>query len=727
MNKMLDIYINRKNKVSVEKLVETKDKEKSVIYVATILKNIEEYGYTFSEELIEALKNKSTEDLVKFYLDLKETIKLQVGEGIISQMKPMYPNFPKQVMEADYIELFINAMVHYISCGSILPEYKEEERFPLISSKDKKLTIIDLGTEEDFFNIYNELLSSKAVLSNHDKEDLVWFVDNMTKKQIVNLLPNEIVIKETLSFITPFIINKVGFNTKIANYYKTATDVLRLILVMNGYSSAIDSSEVKWLRPMKTRERKCLVQLLEGCSSIEADMFRNRTLWLKALNRLHPGNFKKCKKVNNAYDKLIKNKKIPTFKSKLEKMFEEGNVTEVVNLLSKRPGEFARALDRTVRLVKADDLKVQLDNRLNVVKAFDKVANLVSTPILLQLMSYFKKRSSENDVRVFFPKGNLAKAYVIDENIEVLEKKVCDTIVFVCQKHLRGLYSAKEMLGNVYIDYRLKDFVVPTSQRNASKSLKNVARGSKFKIAEDVNFIRAFVYWKNHDDIDLSAYFLTEDFKEIGTVAYYDMRNKGLNACHSGDIIDGANGASEYIDIDLESALNKKVKYVLVSVYNFSNKPFSDLEECFFGYMERTGVNDGKVFEPSTVKHRTDLSTKGDFNNSVIIDVENREIIICDLSSESAPYFPNNANTNKIGLINGLKGIINHSKPNMYDLAKLHADARGMNLVEDKLEADTLFLVDKEDMPVVNSSEDEIKEQTCITLYDVDYIISNLL
>ena len=123
---MNEILLRRKNKVIVERgnIVNHNNQ-----YIATIMKNVEVLGYTFSKELFETLQTLNRDDLQKFYLELVPVLKKLVGTDVV--YKPMYPNFPESVMEADYIDLFINAIVHYWSDGTLYPNEKREERLPL--------------------------------------------------------------------------------------------------------------------------------------------------------------------------------------------------------------------------------------------------------------------------------------------------------------------------------------------------------------------------------------------------------------------------------------------------------------------------------------------------------------------------------------------------------------------------------------------------------------------
>ena len=76
----------------------------------------------------------------------------------IGHFRPMYPDFPAQVMAAPDLELYVNALAHY--WGSfvadvtgqpgyvILPSYPKSERAPL--DEAVRLRVIDLGTEGRF-------------------------------------------------------------------------------------------------------------------------------------------------------------------------------------------------------------------------------------------------------------------------------------------------------------------------------------------------------------------------------------------------------------------------------------------------------------------------------------------------------------------------------------------------------------------------------------------------
>ena len=92
-------------------------------YVATMLKNMEALGYTLSGEALDSLILREGDDQLIIYYDILRGLRENLGAD--KTWSPMYPNFPRQVMEASDAELFFNAISHYLGDWigiRILPE-----------------------------------------------------------------------------------------------------------------------------------------------------------------------------------------------------------------------------------------------------------------------------------------------------------------------------------------------------------------------------------------------------------------------------------------------------------------------------------------------------------------------------------------------------------------------------------------------------------------------------
>lgn len=688
MNKF-EIYLIKRNKIVLNgAATNNNEAQADNAYISTILKNLEAYGYTCSQKLIDLLKEQSNKFLVDWYKNFISEIKDLVGSK--KNLCPMYPNFPTQVMEADKVELYINAIIHYLSLGTILPEYEVKERFPLIDNTSLK--VIDLGNEEDFRNIFTSILASKSSSSKYDKTILEWFVEN--DKDVLELVPKNIPVKENLSFITALLFDKVeGADKVLFPLYKTATDVLRFAVALSKGDVSLSKKSDFISFPRK--QRRLILSLLENCSNIEEDMCRYKGKWERLRRNIHPEQYKQFVKSSIAFTKIRNNEKIETFNGKLQKEFQNENTKALIKLLSQRPGEFARNLDRVLRNVK------NMKECNEVLVAFDKVAPKVSTPILLQLIAHFKGRMcNKNELRTFFPKGTISKVYAIPYELEPITSNTCFKVIEICEQALIDILKQKEHLGRVYIDRNLEKFIVPSGLRSLDKALRTVARGSRFTINEKVKTIRAFLYWKQlspnrYDkvDLDLSAVFYGENFSFKENLFYSNMVIDEWNCCHSGDITSAPYGATEYVDIDLVKLREHNIKYVGIVVNSFSNTPFYELPDCFVGYMERENSEVGEIFEPKTIKNTVDLTVECTSVMPMIIDVENGEIIWTELMLKDTDYCKNVVTT-KASIYIAMKAMLNIEKPNIYDLAVLNARARGY-IVSDKENADTIFSIDE--------------------------------
>ena len=249
-------------------------------------------------------------------------------------------------------------------------------------------------------------------------------------------------------------------------------------------------------------------------------------------------------------------------------------------------------------------------------------------------------------------------------------------------------------------------------QRNVSRQIKSVARGTKFNIKENANYIRCFLYWKEPKDeevdLDLSIVLYDENFKALREIAYYNLKNSTYGCYHSGDITSAPNGASEYIDIDLNKIKDNNVKYISVVVNSFSHIHFCELPQCFVGFMEREDCDSGEIYEPCTVVNKSDITNNSKQVLPMVIDVDSNSVIWTDLSISTSAEF-NNVNENKNALLVSIKSILNSPRANLYDLIKLHIIARGEE-VNNKEEADIIF-----------SAEEGI------TPYDMDVILGEYI
>lgn len=737
------ILLRRKHSVMFEPAdmaYEQSKTEKALIVSG--LKNVQALGFTFSKELLEKAFHFTRDEFTALYGFLIPALKELVGADVT--YNPMYPNFPQQVAEASDIELFINAIVHYWSFGTLMPEYEKNERLPLID--DNKMAVLSVGSHDDLMTIFTNLVESKTSISEQDKEDIETIV--LACPDYTAYLPDTIPLKENVAFIGKLIVEKAPIKSAdlISKYFKTATDVLRLVTALSDGDISL-ASKTKY-RNLRRVERRMIMDLLANCGNITEDLFRYQYEWIRVAEIFHPFEYKKAKynNVNAAFNTLRNEKKPLMFAGKVQAAITAKDMREAATLLKARPGEFARQLDKLIR---------DADNPNYIVNCFKEVATEISTPVLLQVRQHFIGRMENNNqpVRVFFPKGNLAKAIVIKNELPKINSNVCKNVARICRDALIEQYKEKDFLGKVYIDEDLKNFLVPFSQRSASKAVKTIVRGSKLPIKEDATAVRGFIWWTNTDktrnsldegrvDIDLSATIYDENWQYVDRVSYTQLRSAKYRAYHSGDITNGGNvngdGVAEFIDVEIDAVAQNAGRYIAFQVYSYTQQHFSTLPNCRFGWMEREDVNSGEIFEPKTVEMKIDLTADSTIAIPVIFDCVERKFIWCDMNLQNASsrFYGNNLESNLHGVTAICYGLTHLNKANIYDLVMMNAIARG-SVVTDRNEADIIFSNDttvpyevvNEIDEVTGTTKPVVKEKLevpIITAFDTDELFALL-
>jgi hypothetical protein len=649
------------------------------VYVASFVRNLESVGYAASESLIAACSKLSINDLTALNNDALKS--LRKARGALHPFKPMYPNFPSQVMNMSDARLYWNALWHYLTNGRFLPESEKEPRAPL--NEDSKLQVLNLGTQEEFDKTFTQLCSSNTSLSDQDIDDLSWFVVRYGD-DIERLLPDKIPNREVRAIVCARLIELTSETKKrVPTLCDTATDILRLSVALSG--GDVSLAEPVRFRQFKRSERRLLTGILEVQNNLVEDMLRWKGRWIRLGERLHPGEYRNTyPKAAQAFDILRNNLPAETFNSRLESALARKDTVEIMSMLKSRPGDFARRLDHLLRLNGAiTDV---------ILAAFSDVAERVSTPVLLQVMHHFISRNCHQDLRIFLPKGQVAKAQAIVNNLPKLEPAVCDSAAAICASALAKRFEKLPPLGKCFVDPELKNFLVPFSQRSASKSLRTAARGSRLMLPES-DTLRFFVWWKNgrdRTDLDLSAVMFDKNFCYVSAVTFYNLKNFGGH--HSGDIVDAPQGASEFIDVSRERCLQQGVRYIVMTINSYTAQRYCDLPECFAGWMGRVKPNSGEIYEPKTVQDKLDISSNTKIAIPAIFDLEGGHVIWADIALTKWPFWYNTVAANLWGIQLTLRSMVELSKPCLYDLLKLHAESRG-GLVLSEQDADTVLSV----------------------------------
>lgn len=675
MKKINKTLVTRKSSVMVDINKETEQTHnRDTIF--TLLSKMGSYGYTLSIESIEFLKERNV-NITELIEEIGSLLHDVTG-STTADSKPFYVNFPTQVEKMSDEEIFVNSIVYYIF-GLNMSDQTEEKRPKLTKKiKLKEINLIDIDTASEYAV---ELLNSTVSYGEKEREDLDSYLDEFgcsLYKQYVNTTNRE--NKTYLAhkiYSDSVMIEGLDFK----DFITAPTDVLRFIALMQEQDHSL-SSRLKF-KSFKRSERRLVLELIDKFDDNKwADDFSRYCNEYKKLSRfIHP--FEKANKYIGAQKQLkkcINDVKVATYNTKVEALIKSGDGCGLIKLLIARPSDFARRLGKVIEVAGAQEAITQ----------FALVAKDVPVHILASLVGYFKGRGKDKNTRMFAPKSLKPVIHVVKNEQTKLDDSVINVALEVINGAMIEQLKTRDELGKVFVDKALDGIALPLGLRNANKGAKLIARYSRLPIADDVNILRPFIHWIGRD-VDLSATIHNEKFDYLGDCSYYNINRKKYGMVHSGDFTNAPapKGASEYVDIDINKAIEAGVRYVLINVYSYSGESFSEIKDCYCGYMSRDSAKKGEVFEAKTVEHKYDLGNKGTNSIPMIIDLVRREIIWCDLSTgNERPY--QNSSREGVTLETIVEGVTTNDIFSLGELYKAHAIARG-TLVETKEEADIVF------------------------------------
>ena len=656
------------------------DSERKV-YLISINAELANLGYILDQKVYNSLlKNLSMENVIDFQ-DAFTAIRKIKGADV--EYTPMYPNFPRQVAEMDELELYLNAFMHYWSYGAWKPDYEKLPRAREIEFTEFKT--LGVVTEDEFKNIFTTILSSNESISDEDREIINWFAANYSDLVYPDVIP----YKENLCVVVGNFLDK---GMDVSGLITNTTDVLRVMTYISGGDVSL-AGNTKF-KSLNRQQRRILVRALERVATLE-DLNRHRSKWIRALHSLHVGDY--SKKLFDLASVLRSNETIETWNSRVEAALK-AKKPSVIGLLMERPTEFARRLDV---LLREPSFTADI-----VLDSFERVTEKIPTRVICQVFGHFQKRDQDVKNRVVFPKGSTQKAKLIDNELSALPTEVVERVQDTLAATLVDRFKDMEPLGKVFVDDALYDCPLPTQMRSASTGAYAVARGTRLPVG-DKGTLRFFIYWKGQD-IDLSATFHDEDFNYRAHVSYTNLRQGGF-CYHSGDITWAPNGASEFIDIDIDKALKAGHRYVAMTVYVYSGPFFAEHDACYAGWMTRDKPNSNEIYEPSTVQQKLDLTGEARMAIPVVFDLLERKAISVDLYSKGREfswgsgrigglnYGGNNVERNNATIEQVLKSIsmLKDTRMEMGSLCTLHGLARG-KIVANREDADYVFALDDE-------------------------------
>lgn len=509
------------------------------------------------------------------------------------------------------------------------------------------------------------LLARTGALSPQDTDDLGVLLDGAGDRETLGWLPVQIPGRETKARVLAWLLGDDTFHPTtwpaVTDRITTATDVLRLLAVRSGgdpgLTSAVRITTVP--RPL----RRALLQALDGLDPqlVADDLHRHPLRWKAAAERLHVFEYAdRFPRAALAFAALRSTQlggdglstglrvtaratdgveadgdtvRVPLWASEVETALAAADVPGALAPLSRRPGELVRRLDHLLRLSGPDGTE-------SVLAALRGAAPRVAPAVLLSALGAVRSRTQPPlPGRVFFPKGETARAYITPDERAPLNQGAAEAAVHVLTDEVLRRAGALPTADVAVLDAELGGIIAPFAERTASRALVTLPRGSELPLP-DGRTLRLFLHWmesaeSGRTDLDLSVALFNERWEHIGTCAYTDLRFGHDAAVHSGDLTSAPppHGASEFVDLDLDKLAALGVRYAVAVVYSFNNVPFVKLDDAFAGLMARDEPGTtGAVFDARQVEQRYDLTSASRASVPLMVDVAGRTMRWLDVA-----------------------------------------------------------------------------------------------
>lgn len=636
--------------------INTCDKELDVNVAIGLAGTLNQYGVALDLPLIEKLRFAEESDIKDIILAFDRFY------GVVD--KPFYPNFTEVVgKKIDTFGLMLNATIHYTFAYGFGKDIRPEQpdiSFDGVVTSDAPRVLVGEVSDDELKGLFVSIASQPRPFSPQDVEDL----ENL--KQFGEQVRVDTDVRENLVILTNMFPN-LEYWEDLTLY----TDVLRLASVYSG-------GDVSLSKPVKFRlsrpERKFLMAVLENIvTNYHREVLRTSDFatrieqWQKLAHCLHPGDYAKDFPNAARILRLLRDKsKVKSIYSTLEETKNKEGLDAYLLKLLPYPGIFARRLAWMHREFPEDTQKIN--------NAFAGSASRVSLPVLVSLWNYLnsadKTKAPQKTVTIKNGKNALTR------NLKTNNDNTKE-LIGIIEKAIATYPSDKK----IHPDSVDSDITVPVYTRSITPGIKALARGSKLKTAnKDTGYLQYFTHWfngenQNQVDIDLSLLSLTSDLKiAYQEISYYNLYND--YAIHSGDIVTAPrpDGAVEYINVDIEKALESGITYVAPVLISYNRNGINTADSPICGVMNKNSRND--KFEAGKVENALDLSgIEAAIYLPFITNLENMETTVTDMWLPHKPISGHhNVNDNKGTLATTINQILNSK---FMDVKKL-AELRGM-------------------------------------------------
>lgn len=566
--------------------------EQLLTKAVTVNENLTSLGYTLAPADIAALAVSPSLD--GFY----ETVKGMTGRVTAA---PMYPGFPRQVMDMDAAVFRFHQLVHYFSTYGLELLFGMEVRKGWLpcpedrSEKAEQRTVLPekvirlLPAQEAYIAPLRTVLSRKERMTLPERQIVSEAIANVSVEEAGSL---NVRFKENMNAVYAIVFDMADRDAAFSilrSLCQHTGDVLRCIDVLLGKNrfhfrtsqkrflvKLLESYPVKDLRANLVLSGKSARRNILLLSYIDYSVYSRSADHMAAVNDLRDG-------------------KLRSWESIAKEMLTDGT-DGALDFIAQRPGMMLRMVAWLLR---------RGYDRDAIVSRLSEKADALSMQTLVSNLNHFGKLTGEE-------RADAATLFSAFEELLRAHMAGMDTV-------LRGKKVALAMP-----EYDLDASELHCNDKSAEGGF--LRSGIAYRLPEGIEALRFFVYWDDDSRVDIDLHAGYSDLEgQVHSVGWNQcFRDSGV--VFSGDITHS--NAAEYIDIDLSAPIDK----VYANVHLFSGKRgFKDVETCYVGMMAvPEGQSDGaryQLFKKANCFFSHRLQQDCATVNYGYIDVPNRCIV----------------------------------------------------------------------------------------------------
>ncbi|MEU8246709.1 hypothetical protein [Nonomuraea sp. NPDC048916] len=559
-------------------------------------------GFTCSADLLERLTTLPGETVVDLGVRVLAAVRGLVGDHV--QHNAYFIDFPANVPETleFWAGLLREALLDPVAVERVRPPTLDLLTLPgygryqhayadllaahaeLIPLAGDRVTVLELGgsLESEARALYFSLAGSEAPPAAEDLTALRRLASFCADQ------PEHVPVRENRA-----VVNEARLAAGRPLLADTVTDVLRLACGLSGGDVTL-ATHTRF-RSFRRAERRALLHALDLVASPAklGDVPRHREQWKRLGERLHPHEYPRFPGAARVFETARGARGAAGLDSRVEAALSAGRTADAVELLEKAPGALLRRLDHLLRTGLSPSA---------VLDAAERALPGASGRVLLSLREHLQNRLAPASGRVFANRYGRAWT-TADFRSPIEEKTLSRALAILDEEITRRLPDPGELI----VDPGVLDVALPLSGKAVSPGLGTLPRGSLSPV--DGDLLRFFVHWRQagrRTDYDLSALMLDASYDNPTHISWTNYTN-GF-AEYSGDLTEAPHGASEFINIRLADATQP---IIIPKVDIYAGERFDEAAEAFFGYMTRDAEQEGRPFEPRTVRMKSDLRGSG--------------------------------------------------------------------------------------------------------------------